>query len=59
MEGKSKSVDFKRSLKFSVLGLVYIAPISHFNYTYVLPAIAPMAKGVSATKVALKKVTFD
>ena len=59
MEGHKKPIDFKRSLQFSMLGMIYIAPISHVNYTYVLPALAPMSKGVSLTQVALKKVTFD
>ena len=59
IEGNRSRLDLKRSLKFSLLGLVYIAPITHFNFSYVLPAIAPLAKGVSATTVALKKVAFD
>ena len=59
MEGKESPADFKRSMKFSLLGVVYIAPITHLNFSYVLPAIAPISKGVSATKIALKKVAFD
>ena len=42
-----------------MLGMIYNGPISHVVYTYVLPAIAPMSRGVSITQVALKKVTFD
>ncbi len=39
------------------MGLVYIGPMLHINYSKVLPALVP-DKG-SASSVALKKLMFD
>ena len=50
-----KRFDFKRSAQFSAIGMIYIAPLLHINYSLVMTKLFP----VGSRYMALKKVAFD
>ena len=50
-----KPFDWVRAIKFSSLGVFYIAPMLYLNYSIILPRLVP-AKSSYAT---LKKVLID
>ena len=50
-----KPFDLQRALKFSILGMIYIAPLLHFNYSLFLPRLVP----TGTSYATLKKVMID
>ena len=53
------SINFKRAGIFSLVGLVYIGPILHVNYSYMLPTIVPHCAKTPSHIMAAKKLLFD
>ena len=56
-EGKEFSL--KRSVTFGAVGMLYIGPMLHMNYSHVLPYLVPEVAGASASLLAVKKLMFD
>ena len=56
-EGKQKNL--RRSAVFGAMGMFYIGPLLHCNYSIILPRIFPESALTSAYQIALKKLAFD
>ena len=39
--------------------MLYIGPMLHMNYSYILPYLVPETAGMSAGFLAMKKLMFD
>ena len=48
--GTNKGRDWFRTAKFGAIGLLYMGPILHFNYSKVLTTIVPVEAGKIVTK---------
>jgi hypothetical protein len=53
----SKSLNVKRTVMFSLIGMTYIGPALHWNYSRFLPMM--VADKGSATVVTVKKLMLD
>ena len=51
--------NFKRTGYFAAMGMCYFAPALHWNFSIMLPKIAPITPGCNMTTIAMKKVAFD
>ena len=58
-EQTKKGRDFVRSGIFGAVGLIYIGPMLHLNYSRVLPYLVPMCAKTPAWQLAGKKLAFD
>ena len=54
-----ESYSLRRSLQFGAVGALYIGPMLHLNYSYILPYLVPEVAGTSAGVLAAKKLVFD
>ena len=50
-----KKFDIQRTATFGLVGTVYVAPMLHVHYSYILPYFVPKAGSVAA----IKKLAID
>ena len=55
----SDRINFKRTAYFAAMGMCYYAPLLHWNFSIMLPKIAPITPGCNMTVITLKKLAFD